>query len=176
MTMILCNTFISFIAGQLIYINGIFLPGKRGKSRPTEIEIVSLIITKVNTKSFCFLLDNTGKFFGRQFSPRSFRRPEIERGWIIWYCKVKLLPNTYWIRHFLAGFLQEHAFQRISAVNPTISVEHVFGNIFCVYAINGIADILTRRDNQREGNENHYGYAIVQTKYWRVDLNVAYFD
>jgi hypothetical protein len=80
------------------------------------------------------------------------------------------------IWHLLAGFLQEHAFQCISAVYPTVSVENIFRNIFGMNAINRIANILSRRDNQREGNEHHHSDAVVQTEYWRVDLNVAYFD
>lgn len=80
------------------------------------------------------------------------------------------------IRHLLAGFLQKHAFQRICAVNPTVCVENIFGDIFGMNAVNWISNVLSRGDNQREGNQHHYGDTVVQTKYWRVDLNVAYFD
>lgn len=61
------------------------------------------------------------------------------------------------IRHFLSGLFEEHALQRIGAVDPAVCVENIFGNIFGVDAVDGIADVLTRGDNQREGDQHHYG-------------------
>lgn len=61
------------------------------------------------------------------------------------------------IRHLLAKLFQEHAFESVCAVYPAICVENVLRNIFCVNAIDRIADILTCGDDQREGNQHHDG-------------------
>jgi len=61
------------------------------------------------------------------------------------------------IWHFLAGLLEEHAFERIRAVNPAVSVEHIFRYVLGVDAVNWIADVLSRRHNQRKGYQHHDG-------------------
>lgn len=61
------------------------------------------------------------------------------------------------IRHLLSGLFQKHALESICAVNPAVRVENILGNIFCVNAIDWIADVLSCGDNQREGNQHHDG-------------------
>lgn len=44
-----------------------------------------------------------------------------------------------------------------SNIYPTVSVENIFGNIFGMDTIDGIANVLSCGDNQREGNQHHDG-------------------
>lgn len=59
--------------------------------------------------------------------------------------------------HFLSGLFEEHTLQRICAVDPAVSVEYIFRNIFCVDAINWITNVLSCGDDERESNQHHYG-------------------
>jgi hypothetical protein len=51
------------------------------------------------------------------------------------------------IRHLLSGLLEEHALQRICAVNPAVCVENVLGYVLGVDTVDGIAHILSCGDN-----------------------------
>ena len=64
----------------------------------------------------------------------------------------------------------------VSRVNPTVGVEDVLGNVFGVYAVNGVANILPSRDNQAEGQQADNGESVVQPEYGRIDVHVADFD
>lgn len=44
-----------------------------------------------------------------------------------------------WIWDLFASFLLEQTLQRVCGVNPTVSVQHVFRNVFRVHAIDGVA-------------------------------------
>ena len=64
----------------------------------------------------------------------------------------------------------------VSRVNPTVGVEDVLGNVFGVYAVNRVANILPSRDNQAEGQQADNGESVVEPEYGRIDVHVADFD
>ena len=85
------------------------------------------------------------------------------------------IANTR-IGHFAANLLAEQTLEGVRRVDPAVGVEHIFGNVFGVNTINGIADILTRCNDQREGHQNHNGDRVVQTKYRRIGFDVIHLD
>lgn len=80
------------------------------------------------------------------------------------------------VRHLAANFLQKHTFQGISGMDPAVCIQHILRYVFCVDAVDGIADILASGHNQRERHQDHDGNGIMQTKDWRINVNIIYFD
>lgn len=57
-------------------------------------------------------------------------------------------------------------------VNPTVSVHHVEGNLVDD-AVDGVADVLARRDQQRECNQHDHRRLVMQAKYIVVDAHLV---
>lgn len=65
------------------------------------------------------------------------------------------------VGHLDAHFLAEEALQRIRRVDPAVGVEHVFGNVLGVYAVDGVAHVLARRHDQAKRYQQYHCDRIV---------------
>ncbi len=79
------------------------------------------------------------------------------------------------------GHLEPDLFQvgtvdRISRMDPAVGVEDVLGDILGVDAVDRIADVLSRRHNETERQQDHDRDAVVQPEDGRVYVDVADFD
>ena len=78
--------------------------------------------------------------------------------------------------HFEADLLEVRTVDGVRRVDPTVGVENVLRNILGVDAVDGVADVLSRRHNQTEGQQDHHRDAVVQAEHGRVNVDVADFD
>ena len=77
---------------------------------------------------------------------------------------------------FEANLFQVGTVYGVSRMDPAIGVEDVLGDILGVDAIDGVADVLSRRHDETERQQNHHRDAIVQPEDGRVYVDVADFD
>ena len=68
--------------------------------------------------------------------------------------------------------LPKGARNRVRRVDPAVGVEHLFGNVLGVNAVDGIADVLLGRHDEREGEHAGRRHAVVESKHPRVDVDV----
>ena len=61
-------------------------------------------------------------------------------------------------------------------MDPAVSVENVLRNILGVDAVDRITDVLPRRHDETEGEQDHHRDAVVQPEDGRVDVDVADLD
>jgi hypothetical protein len=61
-------------------------------------------------------------------------------------------------------------------MDPAIGVKDVLGDILGVDAVDGVADVLSRRHDETERQQNHHRDAVVQPEDGRVYVDVADFD
>lgn len=80
------------------------------------------------------------------------------------------------VRHLGADLLQEQALERVRRMDPAICVEDVLWNVFGVHTVDRIADILARRDDQRERHQHHDSDRVVQPEHGRIDVHMADLD
>jgi len=64
----------------------------------------------------------------------------------------------------------------VGRVDPTVCVENVLRNILGVDAVDRVADVLSRRHNQTEGQQDHHRDAVMQPEHGGVNVDVANFD
>lgn len=77
--------------------------------------------------------------------------------------------------HFQALFLPVRRGYRVCAVYPAVSVQNVLGQIFAVYAVDGIADVLAGCDDQGERYQQDHSQAVMQAEDGAVDMDVRDF-
>ena len=65
---------------------------------------------------------------------------------------------------------------RVGGVDPAVEVEHVVGHIVGVDAVDGVADVLPRRYDDGEREQDHRTDTPVQPEHRRVDVDVADLD
>ena len=75
-----------------------------------------------------------------------------------------------------AHFLEMSAVNGVRTVDPTVRIEYVLGDILGVDAVDRITDVLPRRHDETEGEQDHHRDAVVQPEDGRVDVDVADFD
>ena len=80
------------------------------------------------------------------------------------------------VGHVDADPLPEGAGNGVGWVDPAVGVQHVLGNVFGVDAVDGVANVLPRRHDQREGQQAHDGEGVVQPEDRAVDVHVAHLD
>lgn len=80
------------------------------------------------------------------------------------------------MRHLIADLLKVGTVDRVGGVDPAVGVEDVLGDILGVDAVDGVADVLSRRHNETEGQQDHHRDGVVQPEDGRVDVDVADFD
>ena len=78
--------------------------------------------------------------------------------------------------HLEADLLQVGTVDGVGRMDPAVGVEDVLGYILGVDAVDRVADILSRRHNQTEGQQDHHCDTVVQPEDGRVDVDVADFD
>lgn len=61
----------------------------------------------------------------------------------------------------------------VGGMDPTERVQHVFRNIFCVYAVYGVPYVLSCRQYETKGNQNEHRDRIMQPKHRRINVDVA---
>ena len=61
-------------------------------------------------------------------------------------------------------------------MDPAVQIEDVVGNVVSVNAVDRVADVLPRRDDYREREQDDRADAPVEAKHWRVDVDVADLD
>lgn len=74
-----------------------------------------------------------------------------------------------------AHFLLERLPDGVRGVDPAVRVQHVLGYVLCVHAVDGVAHVLPRGDDQAERGQQHHGQAVVEPEHGRVDVHVADF-
>ena len=57
-------------------------------------------------------------------------------------------------------------------MDPAVGVEHVLGQILAVNAVDRIADVLARRHDQGERDQQDDRQAVVEPEYRGVDVDV----
>lgn len=67
--------------------------------------------------------------------------------------------------HFKANFLEVCTVDSVGGVDPTVCVENVLRNILGVDTVDRVADVLSRRHNQTEGQQDHHRDAVVQPEH-----------
>ena len=67
--------------------------------------------------------------------------------------------------HFKANFLEVCTVDGVGGVDPTVCVENVLRNILGVDTVDRVADVLSRRHNQTEGQQDHHRDAVVQPEH-----------
>ena len=72
--------------------------------------------------------------------------------------------------------LPEGAGYCVGGVDPAVSVQHVLGDVFGVDTVDRVPDVLPGGDDQREGEEEGDGGAVVKPEYAGVDGDVVRFD
>jgi len=80
------------------------------------------------------------------------------------------------MRDFEADLLEVGAVDGVGRVDPAVGVEDVLGDILGVDAVDGVADVLSRRHDETERQQNHHRDAVVQPEDGRVYVDVADFD
>lgn len=79
------------------------------------------------------------------------------------------------VRHRDAHLLLERLLDGVRGVYPTVGVQHVLGYVLGVHAVDRVADVLSRGDDQAERGQQHHSQAVVQPEHGRVDVHVADF-
>jgi len=79
------------------------------------------------------------------------------------------------VRDADAHLLLERLFDGVRRVYPTVRVQHVFGYVLGVHAVDRVADVLPGGDDQAERGQQHHGQAVVEPEHGRVDVHVADF-
>lgn len=74
--------------------------------------------------------------------------------------------------HFRALPLPVRRGDRVRAVYPAIRVQDVLGQVFAVYAVDGIADILASGDDQGERYQYDHGKTVMHAEDGAVDVNM----
>ena len=77
-----------------------------------------------------------------------------------------------WVCHIEADALPEGTGDGICGMDPTVGVEHLLRNVPGVNAVNGIAHVLLRRHDQREGKHARGRHRVVESEDPRVYVNV----
>ena len=80
------------------------------------------------------------------------------------------------VRHLHAHLLAEEALERVGGVDPAVGVQHILGDVLGVDAVYGVADVLARRHDQTERDQQDHRYRVVQPKYRRVDVYIVHFN
>lgn len=62
---------------------------------------------------------------------------------------------------------------RVRRVDPTVGVENILGDVLGVDAVDGVADVLLGRHDERESEHAGGGDRVVESEHPRVDVNVA---
>lgn len=78
--------------------------------------------------------------------------------------------------HLEPDLLEVGTVDRVGGVDPAVGVEDVLGDILGVDAVDGVPDVLSRRHNEAEREQDHHRDAVVQPEDGRVDVDVADFD
>ncbi len=78
--------------------------------------------------------------------------------------------------HVNANPLPKGTGYRVRGVDPAVCVEHIFRDVFCMHAVDWVADILPRRHDEREGQHEHHGDGVVEPEDGRVYRHMALFD
>lgn len=65
---------------------------------------------------------------------------------------------------------------RVGAVDPAVRVQYVLGQVFAVYTVDGVAHVLSGRDDQRERDQQDHREAVVQPEDGCVDVYVRNLD
>lgn len=79
------------------------------------------------------------------------------------------------VRHADAHLLLERLLDGVRGVYPAVRVEHVLRYVLGVHAVDRVADVLARGDDQAERGQQHHGQAVVHAEHGRVDVHVADF-
>ena len=64
----------------------------------------------------------------------------------------------------------------VRGMDPAVCVEHILRDVLGVNTVDGVADILSGGDNQRESQQEADGHGVVQPKNGTVDCHLADFD
>ena len=72
--------------------------------------------------------------------------------------------------------LPEGTGDRVCGVYPAVRVEHILRNVFGVNTVYGVAHVLSRGHDQREGKQAHHREGVVQAEDGRVDVDMADLD
>jgi len=78
-----------------------------------------------------------------------------------------------WVSHIKTNPFPEGTGDGVCGVDPAIGVENILWNVFGVYAVYWVADILFGRHNEGEGEHAGGGHAVVQSEHPAVDVNVG---
>lgn len=78
--------------------------------------------------------------------------------------------------HFEADLFEVGAVDGVGRMDPAVGVKDVLGDILGVDAVDGVADVLSRRDDETERQQDHHRDAVVQPEDGRVYVDVADFD
>lgn len=65
---------------------------------------------------------------------------------------------------------------RVRAMNPTISVQHVLGQILAMDAIDRITDVLSSGDDQGKRDQKDHGQTVMQPENGSVDVHMGDLD
>lgn len=119
-------------------------------------------------------------------SPRRYKRNDVTLTYLKEQAEAHplVIPVQLLITLFFGGFdarighldadpLVESASHRVRGMNPAVGVQHVFGNVFRVNAIDRITDVLSGRHDQTERDQDQNRYRIMQAEHWRIDVNVG---
>lgn len=77
--------------------------------------------------------------------------------------------------HLQAFFLPVRRGYRVGAVYPAVSVQNVLGQVFAVYTVDGVADVLASCDDQGERYQQDHSQAVMQAEDGAVDVDVRDF-
>jgi len=80
------------------------------------------------------------------------------------------------MRDFIADLFEVGTVDRVGGVDPAVCIKDVLWDILGVDAVDRVADILSRRHNEAEGQQDHHRDGVVQPEDGRVDVDVADFD
>ena len=67
--------------------------------------------------------------------------------------------------NLLADVQRQGARDRVRRVDPAIQIEHIVRHVICVNAVDRVADVLPRRDDHREREQDHRTDAPVKAKH-----------
>lgn len=80
------------------------------------------------------------------------------------------------VRHLHAHLLVEETLQRVRGMDPAIRVQHILGDVLRVNAVYGVSDVLARRHDETERDQQDHRYRVVQAKNRRVDVYIVHFN
>lgn len=78
------------------------------------------------------------------------------------------------IGHLDAHLLVEEALERVCGVDPAVGVEHVLRDVLGVDAVDGVADVLARRHDQTERDQQDDRDGVVQPEHGRINVHIVH--